>query len=153
MQKTSKRYIEHIQYDWNQKTRATAGNFRLLEGIDLRRTFILPLAFIDIIVRYMEGVCRGLFLGSMSVCVLRGWALPPRIILILTDKDVEFRTHWMVSSDRFRCSNLFSVFGCSAEIATGYVTFIGWLWVCGTVERQASYIVFRIGLRVYVCYK
>ena len=145
MQKTSRRYIEHIPYDWNQKTRATAGNIRLLEGIDLRRTFILPLPFVGLIVRYMEGVCRGLFLGTMSACVLWGWALPPRIILSLTDKYVEVRNLSIGSSDRFRCSNLFAITDCSAEIATGYVTFICWLWVSGTVERQPSYIVFSVG--------
>jgi hypothetical protein len=69
LQKTSSSYEEHIQYHWNQETRVTAGNLRLLESIDMRRTFTLSLAFIGLMVRYMEGDCRRLFLGTMSVCV------------------------------------------------------------------------------------
>jgi hypothetical protein len=69
LQNTSSSYEEHIGYNWNQETRATPGNLRLLESNDMTRTFTLSLAFIVLIVRYWEGVCRGLFLGTMSVCV------------------------------------------------------------------------------------
>jgi len=56
--------------------------------------------------------------------------------------------HSLGSTDRYRCSNLFSIPDCSAQISTRYVTFIGWLWRSGTVERQASYIVLRVDLHV-----
>jgi len=69
LQKTSRSYEEHIQYHWNQKTPATPGSLLLLESIDMRRTFILSLAFIGLIARYMEGDCRGLFLVNILVYV------------------------------------------------------------------------------------
>ena len=62
-------YEEHIEYHWPQETRATAGNLRLLESINVRLNFALYLGFIGLIVRYLEGDWCGLFLGTMSVCV------------------------------------------------------------------------------------
>jgi len=69
LQKTSSSYEEHIQYHWNQVTRATPRNRCLLHSIDVRRTITLSLVFIGLIFRYWEGDCRGLFLGTMSLCV------------------------------------------------------------------------------------
>ena len=69
LQKTSSSYEEHIQYHWNEETRATSGNLLLLESIDLRRSSKLSLAFTELIFRYMEGDFRGLFLVTMSVCL------------------------------------------------------------------------------------
>ena len=60
---------EHIEYHWNQETRVTPGNLRLLESINVRRSFTLYLAFIGLIVRHLEGDWCGLFLGAMSVCI------------------------------------------------------------------------------------
>jgi len=48
-------YEEHIEYHWDQETRATPGNLRLLESINVRLTFTLYLGFIGLIFRYLEG--------------------------------------------------------------------------------------------------